>query len=500
MTAHRSSLGRAGAQLGRHASVYLAGSAIGLTLSLVSVIVLTRFLSPEDFGRLGLALVSTVLLTLGLNAPIGQGALIRSFGNAEEGDAEDATGEGAPESFGSALVATLTAGALASGLILVVSGLIDEPYRTTFGWVGPAGTAGALWRLLSTVPRLQRRPGRYVALATLRPVLVLGLSVPLVASGGGAEAAMAGVAGGTGLACVVAAVAARRTFVVAFDPADLRWMGRRSRPFLPLIIGTWLIQSADLYVVAAFASASEVGAYRLASRFAALVSYGTSSLLSAWGPLELGSAFRDADADHGRDAVRGEILHVFLLLVIWLVLGVVLLADELVRLAPADYAPAAQVLPYLGVAFGLQGILTATYRASSLHGRAVIYRRGSLYAGIVFLPLCGAAVVLAGPSGAGVAAAAVLAALIVIMVVRGSQQGAPLQVDGPRLVTALGAAAALAGVALLVPWPSDAWASAVSLAVLTAYLPCAVACASDCQRHGLRTLLGRDSRYRTVQR
>ena len=431
----------AAATLAKHAMVYGAGSFLGLALTTASAVVLTAYLEPAEFGRFGLAMVAASLITIGLNAPIGQGALIRAFGGSEDEvvdpDHGTITDEFAQRSFGSALVATVLGGTCLTILAILGSlPVVDASGVRLAALTSLCGAAGALWRLLSAVPRLERRPGVYVSLALLRPIAVLGITLPLVMSGGGVESAVAGVFLGTAASNAAAATVVRSRIRPAIDRGELGMMLHRSRPLLPLIAGTWLIQNADLYIVATLASAADVGHYRLASRLAALGSYGTSAFLSAWGPLELSAVFRESDEQHGREGMRGVLLFQFLMLAIALVLTIAVLADELVRIAPPSYAAAAELVPWLGLAFVAQGVLTAIYRAGDFRRKARADRKGSLVAGLAFLPLAAVLVSWRGPVGAAIAAITVILLAIAVMVRMASADGAPIRLPMGRLCVA----------------------------------------------------------------
>lgn len=437
----------AAAALTQHATVYALGSFVGLALSLGNVLVLTWFLEPADFGRLGLALVAASLLTITLNAPLLHGALRSSFGSAEdspETEAPLASSDLRRRSFGSALSATAAAGlaaVLIAGLVAVLA--LDVEAGAFAALVALSGAAGAIWRLLSAVPRLQRRPGAYVVLAALRPLAVLSISLPLVANGAGVIGAITGVALGTLAADIAALGFARGALRPAWDRADLVLMLRRSRPLLPLIAGTWIVQNVDLYVVAGFATAADAGHYRLASRLGALGSFGTSAFLAAWGPLELSAAFRASDERVGRAPLRSALLYQFLLLCTLLVLVLAVAADQLVRIAPDEYRGAADLVPVLALAFVTQGAVTGLYRAGSFPARAPTFRRGTLYASLVYIPLSMGLVATIGAVGAAIGAAIALGGVGAALVLASRRDGAPFALPARRLGIAIAAAVAL---------------------------------------------------------
>ena len=62
-----------GLRLSRDASTYLIGALISFGLALISIIVVTRFLSPAEFGELALLIVFAAFLTVFYNVGILQG-------------------------------------------------------------------------------------------------------------------------------------------------------------------------------------------------------------------------------------------------------------------------------------------------------------------------------------------------------------------------------------------------------------------------------------------
>ena len=57
---------------------------------------------------------------------------------------------------------------------------------------------------------MERKPRQFVVLSSVRPILVVGAVIPLVASGGGVEGAILGTAIGGVISVLVGLVATRR--------------------------------------------------------------------------------------------------------------------------------------------------------------------------------------------------------------------------------------------------------------------------------------------------
>ena len=124
------------------------------------------------------------------------------FGSSGEEEIDDDTEEAASgtkrRALGTGL--TTTAALTAIGTVLVVAlapwlaeMMLGDRERSELIVIAAAsGAAGALWRFVSNILRMERKPRAYVVLNSVRPVLVVGTVIPLVASGGGVEGAPSG--------------------------------------------------------------------------------------------------------------------------------------------------------------------------------------------------------------------------------------------------------------------------------------------------------------------
>ena len=78
-----------GLRLSQDTSTYLIGALISFGLALISIIVVTRFLSPSEFGELALLIVFAAFLTVFYNVGILQGTFSWVFGSAGEEEVEE---------------------------------------------------------------------------------------------------------------------------------------------------------------------------------------------------------------------------------------------------------------------------------------------------------------------------------------------------------------------------------------------------------------------------
>jgi O-antigen/teichoic acid export membrane protein len=474
---------RFGRRLGRDAGIYAAGFAVTLAISLVSVAILTRYLDPAEFGQLAVLLFFAALLTVLYNLGSLQGSLSWVFGSSGEEEANAAAQAEGPadrrRALGGAIVTTAAIAAVGTAVVAVAAGGLTSVLglpgaRQEVTIAAVSGGLGALWRLVSNVPRLERRPRLYVALSAVRPVLVLAVTVPLVASGRGATGAITGVAVGSALAVVVGLVAIRSSYRLSLQLADVRQILRAGLPFVPIVVSFWAIQNVDLYVLSKYASADDVGLYRLASRVAAVVSYFVSAFLMAWGPLTATSAFMAAAKEHGQAGVGGRLVTYYAIFGLGLVVGLTIAADLLVEIAPPSYSGAAGLIPILGAGFLAYGWFVVLYRAARFPGRRNAYAALAVVAAALFVASAIALTAAFDAYGAATAAIVAFAAGSLGIVWRSQRGPEPIPFEHRRIAMAVGLAAACIGVSRAAGSLPSEWGVAVDVAALVAYPALAV--------------------------
>lgn len=395
VTGSGGSLSALASRLGRHTALYAAGSGIGFVLALLNLAVLTRYLSLAEFGQLALLMVFAALLTILYNLGTLQGCFVWVFGASGEeggGDDEDEAGAGQKRrALGSGVVLTFLVAAAGTVAIFMVSPFLasivtgDATMVAELRWAAASGGLGALWRLFTNIPRFERRPISFVVLSTLRPILVLALSLTLVVAGYGLVGAVAGTALGTAAAVGVISLATRGSFSLAWNSADLSSIFRRGGHFVPVILSFWIVQTLDIYLLSLFTSDAEAGLYRVASRLASVVSYFVSAFLMAWMPLSRTAIHEAAVKKHGSAAANGVIITYFLFAGSWLVLVLAVSADLLVKIAAASFAPAASLVPVLACGFLAYGCFVLIYRGAQFQRKRLIYVSLAVVSALVFL-------------------------------------------------------------------------------------------------------------------
>jgi SAM-dependent methyltransferase/O-antigen/teichoic acid export membrane protein len=456
-----------GGRFTRDTAIYIVGALAVGPFSLVSVMVLTRIMTPAEYGELALLFFFSGYLTILYNTGSLHGTFMLVYG-ASTGEGDDVESD--------ARLSATPARALATGmaltLIIVSAGtfvcflfapslsqvlLNRRSGATLICWAAASAGAGALWRLSVNVFRMERQPGRFAAFNAVRPLFVVAGTVPLVALGFGVQGALAGTALGTLGAVAVCIAMARSSYSLAFSLADAREIVRRGSMVVVPVVALFLVHSIDVVLLSRFAPTHEVGLYRVASRFAAVPSYFASAFLMAWAPLERGVLFQATYRHVGEDRVRGAILTYYLLGGMTIVLLLDIAAPGLMLLVGPGYRSAAPLIPLVGVGFVCYGLYMVLVRVVKVERRMLFYGAGAVLAVLLDVGLSSMTIPWLGAYGVplGVIGGVLMSCLLWILAVRGlmkasiSFQARPLI----GLAVAVALASAIQGVGAHV-WPS----------------------------------------------
>ncbi|HEU5142883.1 MAG TPA: lipopolysaccharide biosynthesis protein [Solirubrobacterales bacterium] len=470
-----------GRRLGRHSAIYAAGAAATFLFGLVNMAVLTRLLPIEEFGRLAVYLILATLLTTLYNLGSLQGILISVFGVAD-GDEELALddAEGRPKVVNRERALTtgvlLTVGIAALGTALVfaaapvLAGLLGAPGQLEeVRLAALCGATGALWRLVHNIARLERRPGVYSLLGLVRPSLALGFGVGFVAAGYGVEGALAGIAVGTAVGIPVAIFVGRHNYALGLDLSIVPDVFRRGVFVVPIVLAMFVITNVDLFLVSVYAPSDAVGPYRVASRLGMGVSYLVSAVSMAWLPLRRIPLHTAMNEEHGPSGFGATLLTAFLLVCIWAVLGLALLADVLIGIAPDSYSDAAPLVPLVGLGIVAYGVTLMIYRGAKFPNRRRSYILVLLGGAALFLVAGLVLVPLYGGYGAAIAQiiAFVVAAAVMLWLAQHSEHPLPIQYG--RLARGVALGLLCIGLGQLVSPLAGDWRLLVDLAILAAF-------------------------------
>lgn len=400
-------------QLARHTAVYGLGSIASKLLAIILLPLYVHYLDPADYGAaeavLMLDLFTVAIVKLGL-----QNSMMRFWYEQQE------HGKGDVVLRSVMTVMTLASFAGAGLLVACARPLarvyLNNPSKTEFIWIAAFGVVcTTIYSTLTSIFRLQKRPGSFLVSSLLNITLSAGFTVLFVV---GCEWKAVGLLLGNfmGTFAMIPLVGfvQRRYLVPSFGQGLMGPMLRFGIPTMPLAIANQGLTLIDRTVLARSAGLTELGYYALASKLAQIVMLVVIALQMSWQPF----AYSITDDDEAR-ATYAEVMSWFVAAIGWLVVAASLLAEPVIRLAtrPAYFA-AAQAVPTLALAAGVYGVYfiaaigAGRVKKTGYHVLVAACALGtSFIANIVLVPRF-------GMMGAAVAALLANAVLSGIMVLR----------------------------------------------------------------------------------
>ncbi len=387
-----------GTQVLRYASIHTVGVIGGNVLTFGSILVITYFLGPAEFGRLSLLLFLAGLLNMLFNLASKQGTFKRVFGGDDDDDDDDENDKELSDSgkrtLWTGLAVTVFVSALGTGLVIVfaapiASGLLGQSDDSTLVvWAAIAGGTAALFRLASLTVWMERRPYAYVGLEIGRPLVTLAVVVPLLIADAGLEGAIAGFAIGSGLTALVAVFMLRSSVEVCVSPAEAIAIYKRGAIRIPVVLSMWTVGYMDILILSRFVSDADLGIYALASRAGFLVSFLPAGYRKALRPLKRAVGFAAAEEEYGSGVTRGTQLGYFMLMLVGILLAVTLIAEPFVAiLAPAEYSEAATLIPLLAAGLVAPTTFRMLQKSAKYGNKRYVFVFGAVAAALLFVGL-----------------------------------------------------------------------------------------------------------------
>ncbi len=338
-----------------HTGVYFGASVINRALPFALLPVLTRYLSPGEYGAIALyqAMVGVLIPLVGLDLhvnvtrmffKIDRKALARLFGNLI-----------------AVLSATLTIALLILGAAVAWRGdLLGLPAGWTLSL--PLVAAMQVCNQLNLVRlRNQRRPFVYGALEIGATGLNAGLSVALVVMGYGWQGRAMGIAIAAVIAGAVALSHLRRDGLLELntDAETTRQALRVSIPMVPHALGSVAILYSDRLLLLHLSGAEAVGLYTVAYQIGLVVSLLNESVNKVWSPW----IYQQLAAPNERRRYQIVVLSYGLFALTALVaVGYGLVAPILLGwLATPAYQVAGPFILWIALGYGLRGMYMVVF-------------------------------------------------------------------------------------------------------------------------------------------
>ncbi|MFI5212916.1 MAG: lipopolysaccharide biosynthesis protein [Gemmatimonadales bacterium] len=431
-------------RMGKRSLVYLAGDLATRLVAFVLVPLYTHFLSPADYGVLGvLASVTAVLSAISLMGL--PGTATRYYFEFPDTDRR--------QSFLRTVWMCAVAAAVVVGLLSFTAGrpvaallLPGVPFRPlVLLTVWTAALAG-LPSIPLAIYRAAERPAAYVGLSVSTFVTTMLLMIALVA---GARLGVYGAVLAQFLSTMVMAGVAAwlmwPTMRATLRAGDVRRAVTFGLPLIPHTLATWALNLSDRLILQRYVPLSEIGIYSLGYQFGMIMSMLGAATNNVWTPF-----FMQRALDRERAPALSAAATRFVAAAAWLTLGVAILSpDAIALMANARYAAATRIAPIIAVGYGLlmlyflpTNVLFAANRTAALAVCSVGAAAANVALNIWLVPRWGIA---AAAFNTAIAFAVELMAVHVV-----ARKVTPFQYEWRRITVILLSAAALAGAGLAI--------------------------------------------------
>lgn len=444
-----------GSRLSRETAIYAVGMFMVFPLGFAQIAVFTQNMTPSQYGQLAVLMTFAGMVTLIMNTGPLQGTFLYTFGSSGDADAGDISvdyddpdemlASDKRRALGTGLLMSLAICALVAAPIIIFAPTASKILlghasgASLVIWTAVSAVLGAIWRLTVTALRHERRPVLFSIGQIIRPVAVVGISAPLVATGHGVQGALLGTSIGTAIGILYCFAVDYKSYKLEFSREDAWNMFKLGSSFIPIVAGLFVVHDADLYLVAWYATSADAGIYRLASRIATLPSYTVSAFMIAQSSLERSALFQATYERRGIAYTKSTLLTYYLLFSFFLVLFLGVAANLLVQVAAPSYGAAANLIPVLGVAYTCYGAYIVTIRSSQLPRRRLVYQISAIANAILFVLPAIVLIPAIGSYGAPIAESGALVVVSASLIAMGRYVEEPMGFQTGRVLRGLAA-------------------------------------------------------------
>ena len=335
------------------AGIYLVATLINASIPFLLLPILTRHLTPEEYGMIAVFQVWCSLLAVlcGFNV---YGAATRKYYDYDQPDKH--MGD-----YISACVAFMVLSSIVVTLFLLPSlGLLSVILGLPEGWIlaGIAFAAGNFMvQLRLRQWQVRKKPVKYGQFQISQSALNAGLSLFLViVLTMGVDGRLIGITSAMLLFGGVGALLLWRDNLLGFSwqPRLMKDALAFSVPLLPHFVGSFLLLTVDRAVISSMLGLEAAGHYMVAVQLALALSLLLQSIHKAYVPWLFERIKRD-DAEEKRQIVKGSYIYFTTLAAIALI-AIFVGKPVLVFIAGASYAPAGDVIGWLVLAQAIRGM------------------------------------------------------------------------------------------------------------------------------------------------
>jgi len=437
-----------------HWSIYAIGQGLTLVSSILSLLLLTRLLPVQSYGRLAILLVFSSLLHLTYNLGVYQGTNHYGFSSSDHDNLfpELDREEGRRVAMGCGITLTALVGLVGTTIVIPLSrplaGLLlhDRGLWPAIVFASLEGIAGATFRLGANMLRLERRPVAWSLVQASRPAVALVAAIVLIELGYGVTGAIAGWFIGSTAMLVFTFVVVRRSFRLAFHWRAVAPIYKSGAPMIPAAIGFWIMASGDIFIASQVVSLRNVGRYRVAARLGSFIYPFTHAFIYGWGTLRRDPVYLAATKERSRNAVDSHMVTFYGVFVFGAVLFLAVFVHQILYIVPSQYRTIELLVPILGLRWGTRALLQSFYRVLEYEKRRLDF--GLCTFAAAALTMAGAAVLgraygLYGLAG-GIATGPLIALAFLAVVAAKRKKTPDLEFARVGLAGVLAAACAIA--------------------------------------------------------
>jgi O-antigen/teichoic acid export membrane protein len=310
-------------------AAYTAASILSKLIAVALLPLYTRHLSRADYGYAEVLFAAVV--TASIVVRLGLIEAVLRFYYREDEDQERVVGATFSGLFWfatiGALIALPLAGPLAEALLDPKPGDLHGAIELTRIAIGGLWVA-TLFEYLLTLYRLDERARAYFLTTIANVLATIALTIVLVVGvGDGARGLLLG-SYITGAAFVLVLIfEQRRRLTLRVDPPLLKRLLRFGLPTMPAEVSLYLLNFVDRLIILRTLGAAEAGVYSVGVKFAQAVNVLVRGFQLAWPPL----AYSIRNDDEAR-RTYATVITLFLAGCTWLVVGLWLLAQYLIRI------------------------------------------------------------------------------------------------------------------------------------------------------------------------
>lgn len=430
-------------------SLYVLGNVLRRGVSIVTMPVFTRYLSPSGYGLL--SVVGTVNNLLeGVYESGLRGAATRLYYEAADARAKQRL-------FGTLLfvllsrAVPLTCALLVLGPWLWNNAVPDVPFTPYVTLTIVSVLLGAVGVLPRVLMRVEYRVPTYFRLSLAQTLLTAVVSILLVVAGGfGPLGPILGTFAATAVFCVVNIYFLWPHIAMAFDRPTARRALRFGLPSIPAHLGTWTVKVSDRLILQHFTSLAIVGLYSVACSVSKIAFDLIANAIN-WAIDPFFYSTLKRGPEHRAKAIVARLATYNVAVLAALGLATVLYARELVHLlASATYAEAVGIVPIVAAGSMMHILWTIPARVIAFREKTPYFLLIVGVGGVATVGLDFALIPLFGMTGAAVAML-LGHSICVALSVPISQRVYPIPYEWARLAIVLLTASALAAGSTLIP-------------------------------------------------